>query len=67
MSRGSGFVQFMIYSVTGEVMSNYFSVIIQGKWVECKKALPKEACSELLRGAHGHHNGHNSARNGGCG
>ncbi len=48
-SRCFGFVQFTTCQAVEDVMKGYFNVVINGKWVECKKALPKETCSELLK------------------
>lgn len=48
-SRGFGFVQFTTCQAVEDVMRNYYKIIIEDKWVECKKALPKETCSELLK------------------
>lgn len=49
-SRCFGFVQFTTCQAVEDVMRNYYNIIINRKWVECKKALPKETCSELLKG-----------------
>ena len=48
-SRCFGFVQFSTCSAVDHVMKNYYNIIIDGKWVECKKALPKDTCSEILK------------------
>ena len=54
-SRGFGFVEFADHLAVERVMQNYYHVQVQGKWVECKKALPRanypECMSKLMRGA----------------
>lgn len=41
-NRGFGFVQFSDCDVVETIMQNYFNIKIKGKWIECKKAIPKE-------------------------
>ena len=41
--RGFGFVTFTDEKAIDEVLRNYNSNLLKGKWIECKKALPKEA------------------------
>ena len=48
-SRCFGFVQFTTCQAVEKVMKNYYNIIIHGKWVECKKALPRERCTQLLK------------------
>lgn len=48
-SRGFGFVQFSTCAAVQKVMNDYYNIKINGKWVECKKALPKDACSEIIK------------------
>jgi len=40
--RGFGFVTFTEEEAIEEVLRNYNSNLLKGKWIECKKALPKE-------------------------
>ena len=40
--RGFGFVTFTEESAIEEVLRNYNSNLLKGKWIECKKALPKD-------------------------
>jgi RNA recognition motif-containing protein len=40
-------VQFTTCKAVEDVILNYNKIVIKGKWVEVKKALPKEACQEL--------------------
>ena len=62
LSRGFGFVEFVVFErlikdheAVDRVMKNYFNINVQGKWVECKKALPKasypESMTKLMKGA----------------
>lgn len=40
--RGFGFVTFMSEDAVERVLDNYENNFISGKWVECKKATPKD-------------------------
>ena len=40
--RGFGFVTFREEEAVEEVLRNYNNNLLKGKWVECKKALPKD-------------------------
>ena len=42
--RGFGFVTFTEEQAVEEVLKNYNSNLLKGKWIECKKALPKDNC-----------------------
>jgi RNA recognition motif-containing protein len=44
LSRGFGFIQFANCEVVDHIMKSYFNIKIKGKWVDLKKALPKETC-----------------------
>lgn len=48
-SRCFGFVQFTTCKAVEDVIANYYRIKLKGRWVECKKAIPKEACLELER------------------
>ena len=48
-SRCFGFVQFTTCKAVEDVIARYSEIYLKGKWIECKKALPKEACKELER------------------
>lgn len=49
--RGFGFVEFTDTRAVDRVMSEYYSINIHGKWVECKKALPKLSYPDCMKGA----------------
>lgn len=49
--RGFGFVEFTDTRAVDRVMTEYYSINIHGKWVECKKALPKLSYPECMKGA----------------
>ena len=46
-SRCFGFVQFYNCQSVDNVMKQYYDIKINGKWIECKKALPRETCKVL--------------------
>lgn len=49
-SRGFGFVQFTKCQTVEDIVDKrYYEIKINNKWVECKRALPKETCAELSK------------------